>query len=435
MNAAIASLKSLGSDQRSGIIRGITSICSAHPRVLEAVLPLTASADLPLLVEATSNQVNPFGGYTGLSPAGFVAYLRNLAISSGIAPDSILTGGDHIGPHVWRAEPAERAMAKASVLVRTCVLAGFGKIHLDTGIPCADDPEAPLDPEVTARRAAILCRAAESAAADRKMHLPLPVYVIGAESPAPGGGLSSLDPLRITRQEEVERVLLSHAREFRLAGLESAWERVIAVVVQPGVDFGDEDLAPFSPDAAASLSDYHDRLPGSLTYEIHSTDYQSANALSALVDGRFPLLKTGPCLTNAFREAVLGLAHIESEWLTGRKGIALSGIRHTMRDLMTARPEPWLSHYREAGPDQQWLMEFSFRDRIRYYWSDPKACRALDRLMANLSGTIPLPLLSQFLTAQYIAVRSGEIRANAPEVIQHRIAGAFSPYLQACRSR
>jgi D-tagatose-1,6-bisphosphate aldolase subunit GatZ/KbaZ len=410
------------------------SVCSSHPAVLSTVLSEAASRDIPLLIEATSNQVNPFGGYTGMTPADFTGNVKRLAQEAEIPLARVGIGADHLGPHAWRAEPAEQAMEKATVLVRDCVRAGFIKIHLDAGMRCADDPGPGLDAGISARRAAMLCRAAESVLEEDPANGPPPLYVIGAEVPVPGGGLLDGDCAPVTDPTEVENILELHQEEFRRAGLENAWDRVMAVVVQPGVDFGDASVSPYDPRAAESLSRFHDRLSGIMTYEVHATDYQGPEALACMVRDHFSVLKTGPCLTHAFREAVFGLAHIEWEWLSGRKGIKLSGLRETMAALMANHPEHWQSHYLGSANEQQWLRNFSFRDRIRYYWSNPEAHQALDRLTANLGKSIPFPLLSQYLPGQWAAVRAGEIPASPEALIRHRIRQALSPYIEACRS-
>ena len=56
---------------KAGQAIGIWSICSAHPVVLRAALCEGLRSGSPVLVEATSNQVNQFGGYTGMTPSGF----------------------------------------------------------------------------------------------------------------------------------------------------------------------------------------------------------------------------------------------------------------------------------------------------------------------------------------------------------------------------
>ncbi|MBN9325630.1 MAG: class II D-tagatose-bisphosphate aldolase, non-catalytic subunit, partial [Cellulomonas sp.] len=46
---------------RDGLGAGITSVCSANPLVLQAACDQAAFERRPLLVEATSNQVDQFG--------------------------------------------------------------------------------------------------------------------------------------------------------------------------------------------------------------------------------------------------------------------------------------------------------------------------------------------------------------------------------------
>ena len=55
------------------------SICSAHPLVLEACVDQAVADGAPLLVEATCNQVNQEGGYTGMRAADFRAFVTGLA--------------------------------------------------------------------------------------------------------------------------------------------------------------------------------------------------------------------------------------------------------------------------------------------------------------------------------------------------------------------
>ncbi len=153
-----------------GARAGIWSCCSANRFVLEAAMEQAAADDAPVLVESTSNQVNPEGGYTGQTPAAFTAFVKDVARSQGFRWERVLLGGDHLGPHPYRALPAAEAMAKARELVRQCVLAGYGKIHLDASMRLGGDPGAadtPVDPEVVTERAADLCAAAEEAHAAR----------------------------------------------------------------------------------------------------------------------------------------------------------------------------------------------------------------------------------------------------------------------------
>src|ERR1700721_1853642 len=180
---------------KAGSGSGICSVCSSHPLVIEAALREAGRDGQYVLIEATSNQVNQFGGYTGMRPADFKAYVSGIAARAALPMDRVLLGGDHLGPNSWRAEPAAVALARSEQLVADYVAAGFRKIHLDCSMSCADDPGALTD-GVIAARAAQLCRASESAW--RAGGGESPVYVIGTEVPTPGGAAEALESLTVT---------------------------------------------------------------------------------------------------------------------------------------------------------------------------------------------------------------------------------------------
>ncbi|RYY08825.1 MAG: tagatose-bisphosphate aldolase, partial [Alphaproteobacteria bacterium] len=197
---------------KTGEATGITSVCSAHPLVIEATLRHAARRAVPIvLIEATSNQVNQDGGYTGMVPAGFRDFVHGIAERVGFAADRIVLGGDHLGPNAWTRLPAEEAMAKAEVMVGDYVRAGFRKIHLDCSMSCAGDP-VPLPEQTIAERAALLCAAAERAH-DGSFE-DAPVYVIGTEVPVPGGAAEDLDELALTTPEDALATVALHRRLF-----------------------------------------------------------------------------------------------------------------------------------------------------------------------------------------------------------------------------
>src|ERR1035437_2518016 len=107
--------------QKLGELRGVASICSSHPYVLKAAMQRAVRTGIPVLVESTCNQVNQFGGYTGMTPADFASYVMTLAGQTGLAPEKVLLGGDHLGPSVWQDEPAESAMQKSLELVQAYI--------------------------------------------------------------------------------------------------------------------------------------------------------------------------------------------------------------------------------------------------------------------------------------------------------------------------
>ena len=81
-------LNDLRSRHLSGQTSGQVAVCSAHPLVLAAAAARAKRDDTLLLVEATANQVNLSGGYTGMTPADFADHMTRQAADSGLAPNS-----------------------------------------------------------------------------------------------------------------------------------------------------------------------------------------------------------------------------------------------------------------------------------------------------------------------------------------------------------
>lgn len=369
--------------------RGITSVCSAHPVVIEAALCLARDLDRPALIEATCNQVNQDGGYTGMTPAEFRRFVEKLADKIGYPSERIILGGDHLGPNPWKDLPPNEAMAKADVMIAAFAEAGFTKLHLDTSMGCLGEPIA-LDDRVTASRAARLAAIAE---AKNSGDIP-PVYVIGTEVPVPGGAIEELDHLQITEPSAVAETYQIHQQAFEALHVTDAFARVIALVVQPGVEFGHTDVVHFDPDKASDLSACLNDMPG-LVFEAHSTDYQTEAGLHALVQQGFAILKVGPWLTFALRETLYALDAI-ADVIDGH--LPKGRLMAAMEEVMQEEPGNWKRYY--AGSSRElWLQRhFSYSDRIRYYWPSEKATLAVKALMARLAGkVIPDPVLSQFL--------------------------------------
>jgi D-tagatose-1,6-bisphosphate aldolase subunit GatZ/KbaZ len=407
--------------QKNGEARGIASICSAHPWVLKTAL----HAFHPVLIESTCNQVNQFGGYTGMTPADFVAFVHRLAGENGFPVERLILGGDHLGPSPWQAEPAEAAMAKAAEMVQAYARAGFTKLHLDASMHLGDDdPSRPLDLELSACRTALLARAAEAASQALQ---PLR-YVIGTEVPIPGGAMQHEERVHVTSVEDARHTFEATQSAFKAAGLEQAWERVIAMVVQPGVEFGDDFVLDYDPSAARGLARFSETIPQ--VYEAHSTDYQSRANLQNLVRDHFAILKVGPALTFAFREAVFALGMIEAELLPEGER---SQIVETLEAAMLGDPRHWQGHYHGSENQQALARKYSLSDRMRYYWPDPQVQAALEKLLKNLSA-IPLPhtLLSQFLPEMVETLRSGQIKNGLASIIAGRIERVLMDYSKAC---
>ena len=418
-------------EHKSGIPVGITSVCSANSYVIKAAILNAKKNNKILLVESTSNQVDQFGGYTGMTPEDFKNFVFETADSLEFSTRNIILGGDHLGPNVWQSKPAAKAMENAKELVSSYIKAGYSKIHLDVSMKCNDDGDRriPLEPAVIAERTAILCKSAEESLTQRDRELELPVYVIGTDVPPPGGAKDEDDFIIITAPEEVEETINLTRQSFRKYGLNDAWNRVIATVVQPGVEFGDNNVFDYTRSKSARLKKKIEEEEN-FVYEAHSTDYQLGDSLKKMVEDHFAILKVGPWLTYTFREALFALVMIEKELLSTRKDVNLSNLTDVIDTSMKKNPAYWEKYYASTEEHELHIKrKFSFSDRVRYYWNDSAVKDSIRKLFLNLTDyRIPVTLISQFLPESYEAVRNGEIK-NLPEsLVLNRIEQVLNKY-------
>ncbi|WOH36611.1 D-tagatose-bisphosphate aldolase, class II, non-catalytic subunit [Thalassotalea fonticola] len=411
----------------SGNQTGIYAVCCAQPLVIEAAIVQAKQDNSPLLVEATANQVNQFGGYTGMYPKDFINFIHAIANRLDFPVEHIILGGDHLGPVCWVDEPAASAMEKSKDLIAAYVEAGFKKIHLDCSMGCLDDPEI-LSDEIVARRAAELCEVAEETA-KRMFGSSDIVYVVGTEVPPPGGATEELDGLELTSPSEVKATVEIHQQEFYKRGLGDAWQRVIGLVVQPGVEFDHTSIIDYETDKATDLSACIHQFDG-IAFEAHSTDYQNAQAYQELVTDHFAILKVGPQLTYAMREALFALSYIEDILVPKEQQ---SCLRDICEAQMQEEPKNWQRFYQVPASQGLLYRRYSYSDRIRYYWNDARVNKAVEQLLENLSAIqIPMPLISQFLPDQYQAIRQGKLSADPKQLVLNKIMQVTAVYAEAC---
>jgi D-tagatose-1,6-bisphosphate aldolase subunit GatZ/KbaZ len=412
---------------KAGEACGIASICSAHPLVIEATLVAGIAHRVPLLlIEATCNQVNQDGGYTGMTPADFRDFVFAIADKAGVAHSRIVLGGDHLGPNPWTNLTAEAAMAKAETMVEAYVAAGFRKIHADCSMACAGDP-VPLPEDVIARRAARLIAVAERTW--QRVGGEAPVYVIGTEVPVPGGASEDLPELQVTAPDAALATIAAHQRIFAEQGLADAWPRVIATVVQPGVEFDHHKVIDYDSAKAVALSRAIETLP-TVLFEAHSTDYQTPKALAELVRDHFAILKVGPGLTFALREALWALDAIEREWIAEPER---SNLRATALARMEDNPKNWAKYYHGEGNALRFDLQYSLSDRIRYYWPDAEIVRSQTKLFENLAANPPpSSLVSQYMPDAFVVLRNNGTASLTPaDLIRAHIGAVLECYFAA----
>ncbi len=411
----LKTLQSIVAANRNGTHVGIASWCTAHPDTLRAILRAHRETSSAILVEATCNQVNQHGGYTGLTPVMFRKFIEDLAEGEGVDANRIILGGDHLGPNPWRSRPVAEAMAEARVMVKAYVEAGFSKIHLDASMDCLDDRN--LTEGQMAERAAELCAVAEAAAKS-----PL-AYVIGTEVPIPGGETEGLGAIAVTQPAAVQRTFDVHKSAFNKLGLNDALTRVIALVVQPGVDFDNSSVTLYDAKKTAALTATAGTLSGA-AFEAHSTDYQSQACLAELVAGQFAILKVGPELTFSYREAVFAMAAIEDLLDLPKR----SNIVAVIDDEMNKDDRNWRS-YVPGGEQRRALKLFGLSDRVRYYWPNTKIGKSLEQLQRNINtASVPIGMIRQFATEECLSQPQLPL---SQRIIDSKVGAVVRKYLSA----
>jgi len=412
-------LKQLIIKRQQGEAVGIASYCTANNLALDALMEHGLATDEYVLIEATANQVNQFGGYTGMLPKDFADIVYKKAEQMGLSAEHIILGGDHLGPLVWSADTAEVAMEKSRELVRLFVLAEYTKIHLDTSMKLADDPvDEALSPDVVAERGVELykvCIEAFEELKTEKAEALRPVFIIGSEVPIPGGMQSHGDSdteeeeLEVTKVTDFERTLEAYDLAFHKAGVPEAWNDVIAVVVQPGVEFGDDSIFHYDSENASDLCARLKDFPN-LVFEGHSTDYQTFESLTQMVEDGIAILKVGPALTFGLREALFSLSKIEAELIPAE---SCAHYIEVLEAMMLENPGNWQKHYQGTEAELAFKRKYSFSDRARYYMGLDAVVNAQQKLFENLSRVrIPLNILHQYMPFQYEQVVRGELELD-----------------------
>lgn len=418
-------LNDLAKSYRSGKAHGMVSVCSAHPLVLRAAIRHGLQINFTILIEATCNQVNQDGGYTGKRPTDFVKLVERIAAEEKLPADQLILGGDHLGPNPWKFLHHEQAMKKASELVKNYVSAGFNKIHLDTSMGCKDEPHKISD-ELSAIRATKLLGIAEITA--KKNNLPPPHYVIGTEVPAPGGANHLLKKVMPTTPKNAIKTIETHLNKINIEGYSDAIPRIIGVVVQPGVEFGNQNIVSYDRKKTTLLNKILNDYPN-LIFEAHSTDYQGGPKLRELVQDGFLILKVGPELTFSLREGLYGLDLIASE-LLGSYGDR--PLYKKMEELMVSNSIHWKDYYFGTNIEKRSLRHYSLSDRIRYYWNTETAINAVDELFNTTRGKkIPLTLIKQFLPSE---TKFADIPLEPRDLLISKIIHNLQVYSKACKN-
>ena len=405
--------------------KGIASYCTSNPFVLRYLLRIYRKLDLPLLIEATANQVNQFGGYSGMTPDLFSDYVKSLACEEKFSLSNLILGGDHLGPLVWVNEEQEVAMEKAISLVSAFVQAGFQKIHLDTSMKLRGDAESFYDsPQLVVKRGKILAQACEQIAKTKMGSSP--IYVIGSEVPVPGGETNSeSNDVKVTNSENLEKTLLAYAESFEDLNI---WNRVKAVVVQPGVEFGNDGIVTYRPENFQNLKEIIRKYPG-MVFEGHSTDYQSSKTLSNMVADGIAILKVGPALTHAFINALFNLELLLDDLTSRGKKFTTA-----LQGCMQAQPKYWQAYVPQISSltIRDCYKKYSLSDRARYYLGDPTVLKEIEEMFSVFAKVnVPVFMVDRYFPRQFRLILQGDLDFNLDSILEDEIKQVVIPYVYA----
>lgn len=373
-----------------------------------------------------------------MKPIDFKNYVYEIADKLGFDKNKIFLGGDHLGPLTWTSLNEKEAMANSEVLIDAYVSAGFTKIHVDTSMKVADDdPNVRLSDETIARRGVHLVKVAENAykkLLETNPDAVEPVYIVGSEVPIPGGSQAAVDEgVQVTKVEDFAATMNTFKDTFEKEGISDVWDRVLGIVVQPGVEEKDSGCTEYDRSKAVELAKAIRTIPD-LVFEGHSTDYQTKIKLREMVEDGVAILKVGPGLTFAAREGLYALSFIEDE-ACKVNGKTPSNFRKVLDAEMLKNDKHWKKHYHGTDAEIALKRKYSFSDRSRYYYTTDAVKAAIDTLLDNLKDGCPLNLLSQFMPIQYTKVREGVLKNDPKELVLDRIGNTIDEYLYATHQK
>ena len=360
-------LFNLARRRQNGLIAGIPSFCCSNRFAIEAILEQSKRFDDKVLIEATSNQVNQFGGYIGMKPADFRNYIYQIADDMGY---------DKNNP--------DYSTIKAEFLE-------YQSCHPDA------------------------------------VH---PVFIIGSEVPIPGGAQEE-EKMHVTSPDDFVATIESYKYAFAQNGISDLFKYVIAVVVQPGVEFGDGEVHRYNRMDAFGLTEKLREYPD-LLFEGHSTDYQSAQSLRQMVEDGIAILKVGPALTFAVRRGLFALAKMEDELIEDAS--SRSHFIQVLDDVMVENPKDWKKYYHGSEKYIALARKYSYSDRCRYYMGDTRVQKAIHTLLENLNAVdIPMGMLEQYMPIQFVKVRDGKLSKHPAALVRDCVLVVIEDYNYATK--
>jgi D-tagatose-1,6-bisphosphate aldolase subunit GatZ/KbaZ len=357
----------------------LLAACPNSAAVLEAAVKAAAMNNTPMLFAATLNQVDREGGYTGWTPAQFVAemheYARKYSWDGPLYPCL-----DHGGPwlkdlHTIGGLSLQETMEEVKLSLAACLEAGYQLLHIDPTVDRTLSEGETISLETVVSRTIELIAYVE--AERRRLGMPSIDYEVGTEEVH--GGLVDLNQFR--------DFLAKLKAGLRSEGLGYVWP--CFVVAQVGTDL---HTTYFDSKAAQQL-------------------FEIVAPLKSLIKGHYTDWVGNP---RDYPRTGMGGANVGPEF-TAEEYLALQDLCAREDILCSNRPDLTPSNFMsvleqavvDSGRWKKWLQpderEKLFTDikserrnwlvqtGARYIWATPQVTAARQKLYENLSSVFPDP--------------------------------------------
>ena len=396
---------------KSILKHSLPSFCSSNFDVLKSIMIFAKYQNFPVLIESTSNQVNQYGGYSGLKPFQFEKKIRRLAKFIKLNNKSLMIGGDHLGPLPWKDLDEATAMKNSKKLVKDCLKAKYEKIHIDTAIICRGEKK--ID------RHTVIQRCDEILSVFSKKDFDNVFLVIGTEVPFAGGGhaIKSSPTTFESIKEEIDlySTILKKKKKF-------------ALVIEPGIGFGNFSVIQ------AKLKNFGKRLifskKNNFVYEAHSSDYQKISSLKKLVKNNFKFLKIGPELTYFYAKSIFKMEEFEKKIYKNN----FSNIKNIILKEMKNNNSYWIDYYKAKKKKLDNLKFNSYLDRLRYYWSSKNILNSKKKLFININKINKKKFIRYTDFKEKDLILKEKLKLNNSEFIIYKsIEPILKRYYSACK--
>ena len=396
---------------KSILKHSLPSFCSSNFDVLKSIMIFAKYQNFPVLIESTSNQVNQYGGYSGLKPFQFEKKIRRLAKFIKLNNKSLMIGGDHLGPLPWKDLDEATAMKNSKKLVKDCLKAKYEKIHIDTAIICRGEKK--ID------RHTVIQRCDEILSVFSKKDFDNVFLVIGTEVPFAGGGhaIKSSPTTFESIKEEIDlySTILKKKKKF-------------ALVIEPGIGFGNFSVIQ------AKLKNFGKRLifskKNNFVYEAHSSDYQKISSLKKLVKNNFKFLKIGPELTYFYAKSIFKMEEFEKKSYKNN----FSNIKNIILKEMKNNNSYWIDYYKAKKKKLDNLKFNSYLDRLRYYWSSKNILNSKKKLFININKINKKKFIRYTDFKEKDLILKEKLKLNNSEFIIYKsIEPILKRYYSACK--